>query len=258
MANLSPPPHPSEQVLLITGASRGIGAATALLAGLSGYSVCVNYVSREGQAQTIVDEICRAGGKAIAVRADVGNEADVARLFNSAERALGPIRGLVNNASITGGLATVSTVTAQQVCETFRIDVLGTILCMREAVQRMAASTGGQGGAIVNVSSTAARTGGAFEWVHYAALKASINTLTKGASQELALEKIRVNAVAPGLILTDLHADNGMPDRPERLRSTVPMQRIGYPEEVAHAILWLLSDEASYVTGSVLEVSGGR
>jgi len=258
MANQLLPQHSSEQGLIITGASRGIGAATAIRAGSLGYNVCVNYVSREEQAQAVVEEVIRAGGRAIAVQADVGNESDVVRLFNTAERELGPIRGLVNNASITGGQATVSTVTAQQIYETFRIDVLGTILCMREAAQRMAPSAGGRGGVIVNVSSTAARTGGAFEWVHYAALKASINTLTKGASLELASENIRVNAVAPGLILTDLHSDNGMPDRPERLRSTVPMQRIGSPEEVAHAILWLLSDEASYVTGSILEVSGGR
>jgi len=259
MAKMSPPPqHSLGPVLIVTGASRGIGAATAKLAGQCGYSVCVNYVSHEEQAQAVVAEVVGAGGRAIAVQADIGNETDVMRLFATTERELGPIHGLVNNASITGGVATISTFTAQQVHETFRIDVLGTMLCMREAVRRMACSAGGRGGVIVNVSSTAARTGGAFEWVHYAALKASINTLTKGASLELATEKIRVNAVAPGLILTDLHIDNGMPDRPKRLCPTVPMQRIGTPEEVAHAILWLLSEEASYVTGSVLEVSGGR
>jgi NAD(P)-dependent dehydrogenase (short-subunit alcohol dehydrogenase family) len=258
MAKTLTPGMPSGQVLLITGASRGIGAATARLAGRAGYRVCVNYLHQEDQARAVVEEVISAGGQALAVRADVSEEAEVKRLFDITERELGPIRALVNNAGVTGGPATISTVTEEQITRAFRVNVLGCMLCLREAARRMAVSAGGRGGVIVNVSSTAARTTGAGEWVHYAAMKAAVDTLTRGAARELADQQIRVNGVAPGLILTDLHADNGMPDRPERLRLSVPMRRIGEPEEVAHAILWLLSDEASYVTGSVLEVSGGR
>lgn len=254
MANTLIPSGSSGRVLIITGASRGIGAATARLAGRAGYHVCINYQHQADQAHAVVAEVISAGGRALAVQGDVSVEADVRQLFDVAERELGPVGALVNNAGVTGGPATISTVTADQISRAFQVNVLGCMLSMREAVRRMAISAGGRGGAIVNVSSTAARTSGAFEWVHYAASKAATDTLTRGAARELADDGIRINGVAPGLILTDLHADNGMPDRPERLRQSVPMQRIGQPDEVAQAILWLLSDNASYVTGAVLDV----
>jgi NAD(P)-dependent dehydrogenase (short-subunit alcohol dehydrogenase family) len=245
-------------MVIVTGASRGIGAAIARLAGRAGYPVCVNFHRNESRAQAVVAEIAGDGGTAIAVQADVGREQDVRRLFEVAERELGPLGGLVNNAGSTGGPSLVTQTTTDQIEQAFRVNLLGTMVCTREALLRMSTRHGGDGGAIVNVTSTAARTGGSFEWVHYAAMKAALNTFTRGAAVEVAEEGVRVNAVAPGLVSTDLHADNGMPDRPERLRGTVPMQRLGTPEEIAHAVLWFLSDEASYVTGAVLEVSGGR
>lgn len=245
-------------VLIVTGASRGIGAATALQAGRAGFRVCVNYFNHGEKAQAVVDEIVGRGGSAIAVKADVSREADVLRLFETAERELGAITALVNNAGVTGGFALTRDVTAEQIHTAFNVNVVGCILCTREAIRRMARSSGGRGGTIVNISSTAARTGGSHEWVHYAATKGAIDTFTRGAAREVADDGVRINAVAPGLVYTDLHADNGRPDRPEKLRGTIPMQRLGTPEEVARAIVWLLSDEATYVAGSVLEVSGGR
>lgn len=246
------------KVLIVTGASRGIGAATARLGGRAGFQVCVNYFNHREKAQAVVDEIVGWGGRAIAVKGDVSKESDVMRLFQTAERELGEISALVNNAGVTGGFALTKDVTVEQIHAVFNVNVVGSILCTREAVRRMGYSSGGRGGVIVNVSSTASRTGGSGEWVHYAATKGAIDTFTRGVAREVAGEGIRVNAVAPGLIHTDLHADNGSPDRPERLRSTIPVQRLGTPQEVAQAIVWLLSDEASYVIGSVVEVSGGR
>jgi NAD(P)-dependent dehydrogenase (short-subunit alcohol dehydrogenase family) len=242
--------------LVVTGASRGIGAATAGRAATAGYDVCVNCVRHRAAAELVADEVKRRGRRALIVEADVSEEGAVTRMFDVAERELGPVTALVNNAGITGGPAPLSELESGQLVAAFRVNLLGTFLCLREAVRRFRASR--TPGRIVNVSSTAARTTGAGEWVHYAATKAAVDTLTRGAARELAPEGIRVNAVAPGLVMTDLHADNGRPGRPERLRPTVPLGRIGNPDEIAHAIVWLLSDEASYVTGSVLEVSGGR
>jgi NAD(P)-dependent dehydrogenase (short-subunit alcohol dehydrogenase family) len=243
---------------IVTGASRGIGAATAKLAAAHGFAVAVNFVHDRSAADAVVDQIIAAGGRASAVHGDVGVEADVRRLFDSAEQTLGPIRALVNNAGVADGLGRVESVSAAQLEHVFRVNCIGAILCAREAVRRMSTRHGGAGGSVVNISSIAARLGGAGEWVHYAASKGAIETFTRGLAREVATEGIRVNAVAPGLIATGLHAAAGVPDRPQRLASTIPMQRAGSPEEVAEAVLWLLSPAASYVTGTIVEVGGGR
>jgi NAD(P)-dependent dehydrogenase (short-subunit alcohol dehydrogenase family) len=250
--------HESVRTLVVTGASRGIGASVARLAGSRGYSVAVNYQSNENAARKLVEEIRSAGGSAIPIRGDVGLEADIIRLFEVAEQALGHIYGLVNNAGVTGGFSRVETLQASNLAQVLAANVAGTILCSREAVKRMSTRHGGQGGVIVNISSLAARTGGAGEWVHYAATKGAVDTFTIGLAREVALEGIRVNAVAPGLIETELHATNGAPDRLERLSPTIPMRRPGGPDEVAEGVLWLLSDAASYTTGAILEIGGGR
>lgn len=206
----------------------------------------------------MVDQILAGGGRAIAIRADVAREEDVMRLFATAERELGPITALVNNAAITGGFARVEAVGAKALADVMAVNVCGAILCAREAVRRMSTRHGGNGGAIVNISSRAAHTGSPGEWVHYAASKGAIDTFTIGLAREVATEGIRVNAVAPGLVETGLHAANGEPGRVERLMPTIPMQRAGLPSEVAEAVLWLLSPAASYSTGAILEVGGGR
>ena len=242
----------------MTGASRGIGAAIAKLAGARGFRVAVNFRSSQAEAGEVVDDIVSAGGRAIAIGADIGSEPDIVRLFETAERELGPILGLVNNAGVTGGFARVETVTAQALAKTFAVNVVGAILCAREAVRRMSTRNGGTGGAIVNVSSLAARTGAAGEWVHYAASKGAIDSFTIGLAREVASEGIRVNAVAPGLIATGLHAANGAPDRLDRLAASIPMNRPGTAAEVAEGVLWLLSPAASYTTGSILDIGGGR
>ncbi len=244
--------------VVITGASRGIGAATARLAAGRGFSVAVNYVSGEAEAAEVVRAIREKGGKAAAIRGDLGRESDIVQLFAEAERELGPLRGLVNNAGVTGGFARVEAVTAEGLERMLAVNVTGAILCAREAVKRMSTRHGGRGGSIVNISSLAARTGSAGEWVHYAASKGAINTFTIGLAREVATEGIRVNAVAPGLVETGIHAANGEPGRLERLKGTIAMGRPGKPEEVAEAVVWLLSSAASYVTGSILEVGGGR
>jgi NAD(P)-dependent dehydrogenase (short-subunit alcohol dehydrogenase family) len=243
---------------VVTGSSRGIGAAVALLAGAHGFSVAVNFVSDETAAQAVVRRIIAAGGRAGAIQGDVAREDDVLRLFQTAERELGPLRALVNNAGVTGGFARIEALTVDALTRMLAVNVIGTALCAREAVRRLSTRHGGAGGAIVNISSLVARTGGAGEWVHYAASKGAINSFTIGLAREVATEGIRVNAVAPGLIETDLHATNGAPDRPDRLSPTIPMQRAGTASEVANGVLWLLSPEASYTTGTILEIGGGR
>ena len=242
----------------MTGGSRGIGAAVATLLGRNGYSVAVNYAHDLTGAEAVVDALCAAGARAIRFHGDVSEERDVLHMFETVERELGPISALVNNAGITGGFARVENVTAEAVARMLAVNVTGTILSSREAVRRMAISRGGSGGSIVNISSLAARTGGAGEWVPYAASKGAVNTFTIGLAREVATEGIRVNAVAPGLVDTGLHAANGEPGRLERLRPTIPMNRAGTVEEIAEAVLWLLSPAASYVTGSILEAGGGR
>jgi NAD(P)-dependent dehydrogenase (short-subunit alcohol dehydrogenase family) len=245
-------------IALITGASRGIGAATARLAAGHGYAVCVNYRQDRAAAAAVVADIERTGGRAIAVAADVSSEPDVVRLFETADRELGPIAALVNNAGIVGRQARVDEMDATRLNRMFAINVIGSFLCAREAVRRMSTRHGGAGGAIVNVSSAASRLGSPNEYVDYAASKGAIDTMTIGLSKEVAAEGIRVNGVRPGLILTDIHASGGEPGRVDRLRGSIPMQRGGGSLEVARAILWLLSDEASYSTGTFIDVAGGR
>ena len=244
--------------LIVTGASRGIGAAIARLAGERGYAVAVNFATGKREANSVVEQIISAGGRARAIQADVSREEDIVRLFETAENVLGPIKALVNNAAITGGFSLVESITAKVLANVMAVNVAGAILCAREAVRRMSTRHGGSGGAIVNISSRAAHTGSPGEWVHYAASKGAIDSFTIGLAREVATDGIRVNAVAPGLIETGLHAANGMPDRLDRLAGTIPMQRPGTPIEVADAVLWLLSPAASYTTGAILEVGGGR
>ena len=243
---------------IVTGASRGIGAAIAKLLGANGYSVAFNYATDEVSARSVLDHLTRAGSRAVAVQADLSREADILRLFDIAQRELGPLRAVVNNAAITGGKARVDEIDAARLAQMLAVNVAGTMLCSREAVRRMSTRRGGSGGAIVNISSLAARTGSADEWVHYAASKGAVNTFTIGLAREVANEGIRVNAVAPGLVETELHAANGEPGRLQRLSPTIPMQRAGTPDEIAQGVLWLLSDAASYTTGTILEIGGGR
>jgi NAD(P)-dependent dehydrogenase (short-subunit alcohol dehydrogenase family) len=244
--------------LIVTGASRGIGAAVARLAGARGWAVAVNFSTGEKEAQNVVAEVIANGGQAIAIRADISREADIVRMFETAERELGPIKGLVNNAAITGGFARVEDVSAKAIEKVLAVNVTGSILCAREAVRRMSTKRGGTGGVIVNISSRAAETGSPGEWVHYAASKGAIDSFTVGLAREVATEGIRVNAVAPGLVETGLHAANGEPGRLQRLMPSIPMQRAGQPNEVAEGVVWLLSPAPSYTTGAILPIGGGR
>jgi len=246
------------KVMLVTGASRGIGAATARLAAARGYAVCVNYLRQRDAAEAVVAAIARAGGRALAAGADVASEADVARMFDAAEKALGPVTALVNNAGILERQMRLEDMDLARLNRVLAANLTGTFLCSREAVRRMSTRRGGAGGAIVNVSSMAARLGAPGEYVDYAAAKGAVDALTVGLAKEVAGDGIRVNAVRPGLIYTDIHASGGEPGRIERLKDSVPLKRGGQPEEVARAILWLASEEASYVTGSFIDVSGGR
>jgi len=248
----------SQGTLIVTGAGRGIGAAVAQLAGSRGYRVAVNFAQDARSAAEVVRHIIASGGSATAIQADISREQEILKLFKAAERELGPLSGLVNNAGITGGFARVEAVTSAALTQVFAVNVVGAMLCSREFVRRNSTQNGGPGGAIVNISSRAAQIGGAGEWVHYAASKGALDTFTLGLAREVAAEGIRVNAVAPGHVLTGLHATSGDPDRPTRLAPTIPMGRAGTPEEIAEAVLWLLSPAASYTTGAILAVSGGR
>jgi NAD(P)-dependent dehydrogenase (short-subunit alcohol dehydrogenase family) len=245
-------------VIVVTGGSRGIGAATARLAGERGYAVCVNYRQNRAAADEVVASIAAAGGTALAIGADVASEPDVVRLFETVDARLGPITALVNNAGILERQTRVEHIDAARLDRIFATNVKGAFLCAREAVRRMSTAHGGRGGAIVNVSSRAAQLGAPGEYVDYAASKAALDTLTIGLAREVAGEGIRVNAVRAGIIYTDIHADGGDPTRVDRLAPTLPMQRGGEAIEVARAILWLLSEEASYSTGTFVDVSGGR
>lgn len=245
-------------VLLITGGGRGIGAATARLAAARGYAVAINYRSDATAASTLVDQIRAEGGNAVAFAADVGDEAEVVGLFQAVERTLGPLAALVNNAGVLETQMRVEAMDAARMRRILATNVVGPLLCCREAIRRMSTRHGGQGGAIVNVSSVAARTGSPGEYVDYAASKGAVDTLTIGLAQEVAADGIRVNAVRPGFIHTDMHASGGEPDRVERVKASVPMKRGGQPGEVANAILWLLSAEAGYCSGAIVDVAGGR
>ena len=247
-----------DEVLIITGASRGIGAATARIAGRSGYVVCVNYLKNKAAAKQIVEEINADGGRALAVGADISREEEVVKLFCTVDDKLGKISALVNNAGILETQMRIEDMNAARLNRVFLTNVIGSFLCAREVVKRMSTKNGGKGGAIVNVSSAAARLGSAGEYVDYAASKGAVDTFTRGLAQEVAEEGIRVNAVRPGVIDTDIHSSGGEPGRVERVKASIPMKRGGSAEEVAKAIMWLLSSESSYTTGSLLEVSGGR
>ena len=248
----------AERVVVVTGASRGIGAATARMAGARGYAVCVNYRQNRQAAEAVVTAIETSGGQAIAVAADVSVEAGVRRLFEACDRSLGVPSALVNNAGILETQMRVDAMDAARLGRIFATNVTGSFLCAREAIRRMSTRYGGAGGAIVNVSSGASRLGAPGEYVDYAASKGAVDTLTIGLAREVAEEGIRVNAVRAGFIDTDIHASGGEPDRINRVKHLVPLKRGGRPEEVAAAILWLLSDEASYTTGAFIDVAGGK
>lgn len=247
-----------DEVLLVTGGSRGIGAATALLAARKGYAVAVNYTSNEAAAAEVVRTIEAGGGKAFAVQADVAQEDQVLRMFEQVDAKLGRLTALVNNAGIVDRAQRVDEMSLGRLKRMFDVNLLGSFLCAREAVRRMSTRHGGKGGAIVNVSSAAARLGAPGQYVDYAAVKGAIDVFTIGLAKEVANEGIRVNAVRPGLIETEIHASGGLPNRVRDLQHLVPMQRGGSAEEVAQAIVWLLSPEASYTTMSLVDVSGGR
>jgi NAD(P)-dependent dehydrogenase (short-subunit alcohol dehydrogenase family) len=245
-------------VLIVTGGGRGIGAATARLAAGRGYAVCLNYLRARTAAEEVVRYITEKNGRAIAVQADVGSEADILSLFLQVDSRLGRVSALVNNAANLERQARLDSMDVSRMARTFAVNVVGSMVCAREAVKRMSTRYGGPGGAIVNVSSGAAKYGSPGEYVDYAASKGAVETFTVGLAREVAEEGIRVNAVRPGFIYTGLHANGGEPERVERVKTSVPMQRGGQPEEVAAAILWLLSQEASYVTGAIVDVAGGR
>ncbi len=247
-----------EQVLLVTGGSRGIGAATALLAAARGCAVAINYTVQAGSADAVARRIRAGGGHAIAVKADVAQEDEVLAMFEQVDRELGPLTGLVNNAGVVDVQARLEDMSVARLKRMFDINVIGAMVCAREAVKRMSTRRGGSGGAIVNVSSAAARLGAPGQYLDYAAAKGAIDTFTIGLAKEVAAEGIRVNAVRPGLIETAIHASGGLPNRVRDLAPQVPMQRGGSAEEVAEVIVWLLSPQASYTTMSLVDVSGGR
>jgi len=244
--------------LIVTGGGRGIGAATARLAAMRGYAIAVNYAENAATASAVAREIQQENGRAVAIQADISQETEVVQLFETAERTLGRVSALVNNAGITGGFSRLEDLSAATLERVLAVNVTGAMLCAREAVRRMSKRRGGAGGTIVNISSRAAQLGSAGEWIHYAVTKGAIDTLTLGLASEVANEGIRVNAVAPGLVDTDIHAAAGEPGRPQRMAVGIPLGRVGTPEEIAEAVVWLLSPGAAYITGAILSVSGGR
>ncbi len=246
------------KVLLVTGGSRGIGAATSILAAQKGWAVAVNYTSNSQAADDVVAQIKKAGGEAMSVQADVANEEQVLAMFEKVRSTLGPLQGLVNNAGVVDVSARLDQMSMARWRRMFDINVLGSMLCAREAIRQMSTLHGGQGGSIVNPSSAAARLGAPGQYLDYAAAKGAIDSFTLGLSKEVAAEGIRVNAIRPGLIDTEIHASGGLPNRVKDLEHLVPAKRGGTAMEVAHAIVWLLSDDASYTTMSLLDVSGGR
>ncbi|HEV3019439.1 MAG TPA: SDR family oxidoreductase [Burkholderiaceae bacterium] len=246
------------KVLIVTGAGRGIGAAVARLAAADGYAVCVNYLSNRAAAANVVAAAAASGATAVAFRADVSHEEEVMRLFEHVDSTLGRVTALVNNAGILEKQCRVEDMDSARIQRVLSTNVLGAFICSREAVRRMSTRHGGRGGAIVNISSRAAQLGSPGEYVDYAASKAALETLTVGLAREVAAEGIRVNSVSPGHIYTDIHARGGEPGRVDRLKDSIPMKRGGTAEEVAGAVLWLLSEQASYTTGATIDVSGGR
>jgi NAD(P)-dependent dehydrogenase (short-subunit alcohol dehydrogenase family) len=247
-----------QQIIVITGGSRGIGAAIALLAAQQGYAVCISYLHHRAAADAVVAAITEKGGIAMAVQADVAVEQDVVRLFEQVDATLGRLTALVNNAGILDRQMRVQDMDAQRITRILATNVVGSFICAREAVRRMSTRNAGQGGAIVNISSRASRLGAPGEYVDYAASKAAIDTLTIGLAKEVAAEGIRVNAVSPGVIDTEIHASGGEPGRVARVKDAIPMKRAGHPDEVAKAVLWLLSEGAAYTTGASIDVAGGR
>jgi NAD(P)-dependent dehydrogenase (short-subunit alcohol dehydrogenase family) len=245
-------------VAIVTGSGRGIGAATAKLAARRGYAVCVNYLKNEARADAVVAEIRAGGGRAIMVQADTAIEDEVVKLFERVDLELGPVTALVNNAGITGRAGRLDSFDAAAIRRVLEVNVNGAIYCSQQAVKRMSTRNGGAGGAIVNVSSLAANLGGANQWIPYAAAKGAVNSFTIGLAKEVAAEGIRVNAISPGLIATEIHAEAGLGDRLQTVIPMVPMGRLGTAEECAEAILWLLSGEAAYMIGGILTLSGGR
>ena len=247
-----------EKTILITGGSRGIGAATAILAARHDYTVAINYIEREDAAQQVVNQIEKLGGKALALQCDVSQEEQVVDMFGKLDDSVGPIAALVNSAGVLAPLTRVENLDASRIRRIFDVNVIGSFLCAREAIRRMSTNYGGIGGAIINITSGAARIGAANDYVDYAASKAAIDTFTIGLAKEVASENIRVNAVRAGFIDTDMHESVGGPKRFEQLKHTIPLARVGRPEEVAEGIIWLLSENASYCTGTILDVTGGR
>jgi len=247
-----------QKIMLVTGASRGIGAATARLAAMADYAICINFHHSESEANELLDSLLSSGANAIAVRADIGLESDVAHLFEAIDSQLGRLTALVNNAGVLEQQSDFENISLDRLQRIFRTNVEGSFLCSQQAIRRMSTKYGGEGGSIVNLSSRAAVLGAPHEYIDYAASKGAIDAMTIGLSKELGEQGIRVNAVRPGLIYTDMHASGGEAERVDRLKSGVPMQRGGLVSEVARAIMWLISEDASYTTGSFVEVSGGR